>query len=670
MVLTYAFLCQWAQDVASCLLALEPNSGANVGLLFEHDLETKVSKYAVLRAGKTYIPLDGAMPLKQLIRLCDRNAISCVITHSPHIDMVEKLSGLVRHSFLVINLDHLHPAIYMEREREFLIPAETPAIAVIPDWGNPRLYGFGQSGLMANMYNFEPVNSSAAINPEFSFSTLGGTGMESLETQVNASIFMEDMENPSSVRDMLAGMWLEVLPEMDNAGNSIPVHGEEMREYYPVCPVQRRLFLQEKTGDQGSLSNLSLTVKMNISAGPRQIKRLESVFNALIRRHEILRTSFHLVRGEPVQKVHETVEFTINRVNPSDRQNSCRPFDLSRAPLLRVSMAPLSMKKSMLIIQMHQIAGDRTSLDILLDDLTELWSSGQMEPLAFQYKDYVVWQERMNKDGLFDSQLRYWKNVFPQSEQIPVLNLPFESTESTESTERTHTFDTTRETGYFDFLLDEQEARSFFQLGWFCDVSLHINVLTAFTVLLSRWSGQSDIVVGTAVKGRNQVNPEPVMGPFENLLPLRSQPEPYKTYRDFLTETAVECVRAFENQAIPFERLFELLDPSRDAPRRALFDVILLVGNLEDAYVQDVFDLSPCRETLFSPSLPEGLTSRFNLVLQAVKTEEELHFRLKYPAALIGKDTLLRFSGDLLNIIRKVGVDPDTSISSLTSCKL
>jgi amino acid adenylation domain-containing protein len=434
---------------------------------------------------------------------------------------------------------------------------------------------------------------------------------------------------------------------------SIPV--VEKKEYYPQSSAQKRLFFLDHFEDIGTSYNIRMVFKI---VGGLDKKSFESAFKALISRHESLRTSFHLLNDEPVQKVHDKVNFEIEYYKLKLPTANCqlptefiRPFDLSKAPLLRVGLVPLSQQEHLLLFDMHHIIGDGTSMGILVDDFVSFYEDDEPLLMKVQYKDFACWQNRLFKTGKIKEQEEYWLNLYSPANEIPRLDLPLDFP-------RPEIFNF--EGNRYGFKLENESAIQFQQMGSQNGVTLYMNLLAVFNVLLHKYTGQDDIIVGTGIMGRPHVDLHRMIGMFVNSIGMRNYPTPGKTYIELLEEVKTASVKAFENQDLQFEELVDKLDLVRDPSRNPLFDVVMVVQNFERSgkKIKD-------KNVILKPYPFENKTSKFDLTLYAFERDDEIHFDLEYCTALFKKETIVRLTTHFVSILRQVSKTPGGQLSQV-----
>ncbi len=366
----------------------------------------------------------------------------------------------------------------------------------------------------------------------------------------------------------------------------------------------------------------------------------------LIERHESLRSSFEFINNSPMQRVHDRVDFKIEEIPPTKkdiRENMnefVRPFDLSKAPLMRIAIQVCSKTESYLFLDIHHIVTDGSSMNILFDEFFRLYNGNSLEnlsPLRVQYKDFSFWQDRLFASGEIQDQDDYWLSLY--AGEIPRLDIP---------TDHQRPEILSFEGDYYEFKLDAQDTRRILHWSESCGVTLYMNLMAALNVLLYKYSGQEDIIVGTAVMGRRHYGLEKIIGMFVNSLAMRNYPGGEKTYLDFLMEVKESSLEAFENQDLQFEELVDRLGIERDASRNPLFDVVFVVQNFEKFQ----FNFEGPKFSLYP--VYENRVSRFDITLYAMEAGSEILFLLEYSTKLFTKPTIEKMAQRYIDVIRSV----------------
>ncbi|MCP5103401.1 MAG: amino acid adenylation domain-containing protein, partial [bacterium] len=421
----------------------------------------------------------------------------------------------------------------------------------------------------------------------------------------------------------------------------------EKKEYYVLSPAQKRLYLLQQMDLDNVVYNMPQAIPFT---GEVDRERLEWTFLQLIHRHESLRTSFHMISGEPVQKIHEEVEFEIEFDCIGSPRRGVRPFDLACAPLLRGELLKEAEDKHILLIDLHHIVSDGTSQAVLKDEFNRLYhgngaGADDLAPLRLQYKDYAQWQNNEQQQTRVKEQEDYWLKIF--SDEVPVLDLPLDYPRPLVQSFEGNTV---------NFLLTPGQTRALNDLVNETNVTLFMALSAVFYILLSKLSGQEDIIVGTPTAGRRHADLESIIGMFVNTLPIRNYPAGEKGFKDFLREVKEQTLQAYENQEYPFEELVDKVNVRRDIGRNPVFDVMLNLMNQEEF----TWDLAG-----FDEHKHQKGTAKFDLTLIAVDLGERLLCTVEYCTKLFEPSTIDRFNAYFRELLEGISVNPNAKLSEL-----
>jgi amino acid adenylation domain-containing protein len=434
----------------------------------------------------------------------------------------------------------------------------------------------------------------------------------------------------------------------------------EMKEYYPLSSAQKRIYiLQHMQPETISYNNAAIQVLQ----GDLEKEKFAEILQGLIKRHESLRTSFEMIDEQPVQRVHEDVEFTLeyNEIPEEEVKKRIpgfiRPFDLCRAPLLRVELIKVRGKKHILMYDLHHIITDGTSMQVFVREFMALYGGKRLSPLRIQYKDFSGWQNRLFESGKIRDQQEYWLKQFEG--EIPVLNMPtdYPRPEIRHLEGSAVVFDLGSDvTGALNELAGEHSA------------TLYMVLLALFNVLLAKLSGQEDVIIGTYIAGRRHADLHFIIGMFVNTLVMRNHPVGEKTFSEFLDEVRGKTLAAFENQDYPFEELTEKIAVNRDTSRNPLFDVMFGLQNMTIQTGQIPEAQIPALEVQPYAYDNDGnniSAARFDLTLAAVEIGRSLSFICEYSTRLFKKETIQRFITYFKQITNGIIENADKKISDI-----
>jgi amino acid adenylation domain-containing protein len=440
----------------------------------------------------------------------------------------------------------------------------------------------------------------------------------------------------------------------------------------PLSFSQTRLwFLQQLEPEQ-----VAYTIRSALRLrGPLDVDALGRSLAEIVRRHEVLRTTYLLMDGEPRQLVRDDRELqvsfsSVESLDAAGREDgaraelasdACRPFDLEHDLPLRVRLVRLGPSDHVLYLAVHHIASDGWSLDVLFRELGALYRAfghGELSPLPeldLQYADYAVRQrqtvtsDRMETvaegDG-FASQLAYWKGALAGA---PTLDLP---TDRPRPRVRT-----TRGASCTD-LIGTADRRRVQAMSVEHGVTQHMIFLATFATVLARFAAQYDLVVGTPVAGRTRAELEPLIGCFINVLPLRIDLSGDPTFRELLGRVRETALSAYANQDVPFERVLEELHPERDVGRTPVFQVSFNMFHVADERLE-------LPEIAVEGFRAGGPTARFDLALYARDSADGVRLELVYATDLFEKQSADLLLAHVTSVLRAAATDVDQRISEV-----
>ncbi|WNG57632.1 AMP-binding protein [Archangium gephyra] len=432
----------------------------------------------------------------------------------------------------------------------------------------------------------------------------------------------------------------------------------------PLSFAQQRLWFLEQL-EQGSVFyNVPAVVRLR---GELKTEALERSFEELVRRHEALRTTFRVENGAPVQVISEEPRLAFSVEDLSElpeaereaearrraEQEAQRPFDFEKGPLLRTKLLKLGEKEHVLVLVMHHIVSDGWSMGILVRELAglyEAYSQGKgspLEELPVQYADYAAWQRQWLSGEVLEEQLGYWRTQLAGAP--PALELPTDKPRPAVQTYRGghRGIQWSRELQDAVKALAQKEGATPFMV-----------LLAAFQVVLGRYAGQDDVSVGSAIANRTRAETEGLIGFFVNTLVLRAKLDGNATFRELLRQVREVTLGAYAHQDVPFEKLVEELRPERDLSRGPLFQVMFVLQNAPAKEVK--------LEGLTLAGVEgEGKTSKFDLTLGLVETEQGLVGGMEFNSDLYEAATVERLLGHLRVLLQAAVEQPEKRLKEL-----
>ncbi|MEL7145999.1 MAG: amino acid adenylation domain-containing protein, partial [Bacteroidota bacterium] len=425
----------------------------------------------------------------------------------------------------------------------------------------------------------------------------------------------------------------------------------EKATHYALSSAQKRLFFLSEFSNNALIYNMPQIAKLD---GAINNNLIEKVFRKLIARHESLRTSFELQNGVPVQKISDQVDFNIEYFDTADAAVAdiiarfIRSFDLSAPSLFRAGIVKVSSDQHILMVDMHHIVSDGVSNEILLEEFMALYKGDTLPEVQLTYKDFATWQQSPEKQQKIALQRNFWLRQF--TERVDDLMLPTDF-----SRPSVKTFKGTS----FIFGLDNDAAKGLQEMAKEEGVTMFMLLLALYNVLLSKLSGQEDIVVGSPIAGRHHHEAmERMIGMCVSTLPLRNQPKGTQRFKEFLADLKSKTVASFENQDYPFEDLVNELNIERRANRTPLFDVSFAFQNFKSSTLA-------LPGLVLQPYIGEQTVSKFDLSMLAYEKEGQLSFTLEYSTELFSKETIQRFAEYFSTLVAAVVENPESRLSDL-----
>jgi amino acid adenylation domain-containing protein len=432
----------------------------------------------------------------------------------------------------------------------------------------------------------------------------------------------------------------------------------------PASFGQQRLWFLDQLTPGSAEFNVPLPLRLG---GHLDVAALTRALNEVVRRHSVLRTRFASVDGQPVQVVESTLELAVPLVDlgglpdaerPAEVRRwvvneSHRPFELAKGPLLRAVLLRLADREHVLVLTAHHIVFDGWSAGVLLRELAALYpafSQGAPSPLpelAIQYADFAVWQRHLLRGPLLEEQLAYWRAKLAGLQgplELPTDH-PRPPVRSAEGARR-------------PFRFPARLTRALEALGQAEGATLFMALLAAFQALLGRYTGQDDVVVGTFVANRGQAELEGLIGFFVNTLALRTNLGGDPTFREVIRRARTTALEAYAHQDVPFERLVEELQPERRSGQNPLLQIVLTLQNTPP-------EPERLGQLTVAPLPADTGTATFDLSVNLWETPEGLAGAVEYATELFEPATIERLIGHLGVLLEAAVAQPDRPMSRL-----
>ncbi|MBD2345780.1 non-ribosomal peptide synthetase [Anabaena subtropica] len=493
-----------------------------------------------------------------------------------------------------------------------------------------------------------------------------------LEVEVSVADFFEGMSTLQLITKLLAQITTDAIASISLTQQ------DKNTSIHPLSFTQQGLwFINQLTPDSPTY-NIPIVINLQ---GCINLTALQDSLNEIIRRHEVLRTSFTAVDGQPMQVIHQAVPLTLTVEDLHSLSDSARtqeaqrlaiefaqqPFDLSTQSLLRAKIIKLNDKSYQLLVTVHHIIADGWSIGILIKELAALYESFStaklsledatrsllpqrdtpLPELPIQYRDFLYWQRKWLDFKRIQPLLTYWKQKLQG--ELPVLNLP---------TDRPRSPVQTFSGAQAKLVLSPTLTKELKNLSRQQGVTLFMTLLTAFKTLLYRYTGQTDILIGSPIAHRHRAEIESLIGFFINILVLRTDLSGDLSFQELLGRVKSTALEAYVHQDLPFDKLVEELQPNRDLSYNPLFQVMFVLQNVPKPNLS-LSDVSVTYEEGYNGS------SKFDLTLFMEDSEQGLMATCEYNTDLFNADTVTRMLAHLQTLLASIVSDPQQRIADL-----
>jgi amino acid adenylation domain-containing protein len=463
-------------------------------------------------------------------------------------------------------------------------------------------------------------------------------------------------QQPDATTPMLAPPIIP-LPRSDEDGGQMP-----------LSFAQQRLWFLDQLDPGSAMYNIPAAIRLS---GTLDAAAMGRTFNEVVRRHEALRTSFATVDGAARQIIAPELILTLTPTDltglPSaerearaltlTREEAQIPFDLAQGPLIRISLLRLAADEHLLLLTMHHIVSDGWSMGVLVREVAALYTAdvqadgenppSPLPPLAIQYADFAHWQRRWLSGAVLARQIDYWRGQLAGAPTL--LTLPVDRPRPPVQSSRGASV---------PFVLAADATAGLQTLSQRAGATLFMTLMAAFNVLLARYSGQSDICVGTPIANRNRGEIEALIGFFVNTLVLRSRIDPAATFSSLLQQVRATALNAYAHQDVPFEQLVDAIKPERHLSHSPLFQVMLVLQNTP----MDSLDLPGLR---LQPVPAASSSAKFDLMLSLSEADGQLSGYMEYSTDLFDAATVTRMLGHFSHLLRAIVADPACRIDDL-----
>ncbi|HEX8651125.1 MAG TPA: non-ribosomal peptide synthase/polyketide synthase [Pyrinomonadaceae bacterium] len=500
--------------------------------------------------------------------------------------------------------------------------------------------------------------------------------MYGIEASLGVTLPMVNFLQSPSVAQLAAQAMARLEISSSSTSRAVLARSKEPCAEHPLSRGQQALWFLHRMEPESAAYNIASAVRIRSDLN---VPALRCAFQALVDRHPSLRTTFTAIHGEPVQRVHDYMEVSFHEEDASAWNKTSfearlieeahRPFDLEQGPLLRVRLFTRSTHEHVLLLVVHHIVADLWSLAVLLDELRLLYTakgtdtpSANLAPLELQYTDYVRWQEEMLQGAEGASDWAYWEKQL--TGELPVLELPADRPRPPVQTYRGASQSVRLSAGLTAALKTLGQQRG---------ATLYMTLLAAFYVLLHRYTGQEDILVGSPTAGRGRSGLAGLVGYFVNPLVMRARLFGNPTFETFLDQVRRSVLAGFEHQDFPFALLVERLQPVRDPSRSPLFQTMFVLQKAhllnEEGLAAFALGEAGARMKLGELELEsvalDQRAAQFDLTLTMAEADDHLAASFEYNTDLFEAATIRRMLRHFQTLLEGIVTDPGARLSSL-----
>ncbi len=454
-----------------------------------------------------------------------------------------------------------------------------------------------------------------------------------------------------------------------NLESAPPILPRAKNAELPLSYAQQRLWFLDQLKPDSALYNIPIALRL---VGTLKVIALEQSLQSIITRHEALHTNFVIVDGQPTQIIHTETNWRISvkdlqYLSPTEQEiagqqlaqkQAIQPFDLASEALVRVTLVVLSETEHLMLVCMHHVVSDAWSIGVFVQELVALYNAysqsqpslrdaTRIAPLPVQYADFAIWQRQYLKGDVLQTQLGYWQEQLANAPAL--LLLP-----SDRPRPAVQTFNGAHQ----EFTLSVELTQKLTKLSQQQGVTLFMTLLAAFDILLYRYTGTEDILVGSSIANRNRSEIEGLIGFFVNTLVMRTNLTGNPSFSELLGRVREMAMDAYAHQDLPFEMLVEALQPQRDLSHTPLFQVMFTLQNAPMSSVE--------LAGLTVSSLPaESATAKFDLTLLMENTAAGLVGVWEYSTDLFDASTIERMVGHFVTLLEGIVANPEERISQL-----
>jgi acyl carrier protein len=427
-------------------------------------------------------------------------------------------------------------------------------------------------------------------------------------------------------------------------------------DYYPTTVMQKSYYNLCFYSSIGTDFNIPMAYLLE---GNLNLIHFKEIIKDIVNRHDALRTSFVLKGNEPVQVISENIDFEIEyfetkeEINEDFVKKCIKPFDISKAPLFRVILVKYDDRKYVLVIDSHHIVSDGTSLQILINEMQDMYAGKELPKLEINYKDYAVWQNRFLNSDHINQMESYW--IGKLSGEIPILDIPYDYPKAR---------DTVQKSDLVHISIPVELVNSLSSMARSFNTTLYTVLFSLYVLLLNKYSGQKDIIVGSISAGRKYSGIEKIIGLFINVLPIRVQLENNMTFAELAGLVGASLTEANDNQEFSLDMIVKKLPNLSEAARGSmnpLYSTMFVFNNYYEG--TEEFKLN---ELNITPYDFTKLDSDMDIQVDIHNNENgALECKWEFNSNLFKKQTVITMAKHFINVAQNIVCDPNKIISDI-----
>ena len=589
---------------------------------------------------------------KAVVLVNNQKKIVCYYTSSPKLE-IDELKKFLKNKLPSYSI----PNFFVPLESFALTPNgkidKTKLINILPSQETKQITKPRNQTDLKLIKICKKLLNAEVVNIETNLFELGGDSLFTINLSVqikdnfNIQLYIKDIFEHPTIKELS-----DILEQKKQTENLPIIPHVKTANYYEVSSAQKRIYFATKLdGNNSILYNIAGGIILDNYINT---SKLETSIQTLLNRHEAFKTYFTIENATVVQKIKEHFQFTIDVIEDANFENIdslfkefVQPFDLEIAPLFRTKYIKFTNGQSAIFIDMHHIISDGTSMNIIIDELCNLYNGNPLPNLEITYKDFSAFENKEISLGKYEESKNYWINQFKG--EIPVLNMP---------TKHQRPAVQSFEGNILHSSIDEKTTQKIEKLAELLGVTPYIILLSCYYILLSKYTSQKDIVVGSPIANRTLPQTASLIGMFVNTLALRNTIDNNLTFKEFVLNIKNNLLEAYKYQDYPYDELVDNLKIKRDTSRNPLFDTMFI-------YQSNGLKNIKFKDTNAQYYIPDLQTSKFDLSLEIMPYNNKMKLSMEYATKLFDELFIKTMCNNYLNIVHNVLQNNDVQLSKI-----